>query len=419
MHIPFFRLSTWRFFLSLACIQAFSWLCLTCRSKVPVLSAKNDTLRYERLKRIFPDESTNLSLGAFQIQEYFPEMQNKRVGLVVNHTSLLGDVHLVDTLINLGVRVRKVFAPEHGFRGQADAGEKVQNSIDLQTGVPIISLYGKKKKPSTKDLDSLDVLIFDIQDVGTRFYTYISTMHYVMEACAENNKKLVILDRPNPNGAYVDGPVRKPQYQSFVGMHPIPIVHGLTVGELALMINGEGWLKGGRKCDLKVIKNRDYRHNLFYSLPIKPSPNLPNDLSIQLYPSLCLFEGTQISVARGTEFPFQAIGAPQKNLGNFVFRPRSIVGMSKNPKYQDRLCYGIDFRDQDFQGGFTLKYLIDFYKKYQDKKNFFTGYFDTLAGTDQLRKQIQAGMSEQQIRKTWEADLVKYMKMREKYLLYQ
>ncbi len=363
--------------------------------------------------------SLAIQTGTAQIIEYLPLLQDKKVGLVVNHTALVGNTHLVDTLLSLGVKIQKVFAPEHGFRGDVDAGEHFQNSTDRKTGLPIVSLYGKNKKPSPEQIADLDILLFDIQDVGVRFYTYISTLHYVMEACAENNKKLLVLDRPNPNGSYVDGPIREYKFKSFVGMHPIPIVHGLTVGELAQMINGEKWLKHNLQCDLAVIKNRNYQHALPYSLPAKPSPNLPNDLAILLYPSICLFEGTVVSVGRGTEFPFQVIGAPEKQLGSFAFTPRSIVGMSKNPLYKDNTCYGIDFRNKNnLKGQFTLKYVIDFYEKTSNKSKFFNKYFDTLLGTAKVREQIIAGMSDEQIRAGWEKDLQAYRLKRQKYLLY-
>ncbi len=363
--------------------------------------------------------SVEPSLGAVQFESYLPELYGKRVGLVVNHTSIVGQAtHLVDTLLSLGIEVKKVFAPEHGFRGDIDAGEHLADSKDTRTGLPIVSLYGKNKKPTLAQLKEIEVLIFDIQDVGTRFYTYISTMHYAMEACAEQGKQFIVLDRPNPNGSYIDGPMLDPKLKSFVGMHPIPIVHGLTVGELALMINGEGWLANDIRCDLTVVPIKDYLHQANYSLPVPPSPNLPNDLSVRLYPSLCLFEGTQISVGRGTCDAFQMIGAPYQILGDFAFMPVSIVGMAKNPKYQDKLCYGKDFRNSQPKAAFTLKYLIEFYQKYPDKENFFNGYFDTLVGTYQLKKQIKAGMSEKQIRQTWQEDLIKYKKLREKYILY-
>jgi uncharacterized protein YbbC (DUF1343 family) len=364
--------------------------------------------------------SLAIQTGTSQLLDYLPLLQNKRVGLVVNHTALVGNAHLVDTLLSLGVTIQKVFAPEHGFRGDVDAGEHIQNSTDRKTGLPIVSLYGKNKKPTTEQIADLDILLFDIQDVGVRFYTYISTLHYVMEACAENNKKLLVLDRPNPNGSYVDGPIREYKFKSFVGMHPIPIVHGLTVGELARMINGEKWLKHSLQCDLEVIKNKNYTHQLPYSLPVKPSPNLPNDLAIQLYPSICLFEGTVVSVGRGTDFPFQVIGAPEKKLGSFAFTPRSIEGMSKNPLHKDQTCYGIDFRNKNSapRGLFTLQYVIDFYEKTSNKSKFFNKYFDTLLGTAKVREQIIAGMSEKAIRDTWEKDLQTYRLKRQKYLLY-
>lgn len=366
------------------------------------------------------DSVKKLRVGADNIPAILSiiEDSNQNVGLVVNHTSQVGNSHLVDTLLSLGVAVKKVFAPEHGFRGQADAGEQVSNSTDIKTGLPIISLYGKQKKPSAEHLKDIDMLIFDIQDVGTRFYTYISTMHLAMEACAENNKRLLVLDRPNPNGSYIDGPIREPAFKSFVGMHPIPIVHALTVAELALMINGEKWLEGQKSCDLIIVKNENYQHNLAYSLPLKPSPNLPNDQSILLYPSLCLFEGTWISVGRGTDFPFQVLGAPQSSLGDFTFKPRSIDGMSKNPKYKDQTCYGIDLRRQKVEPILNLQYLLDFYNKTQRKDQFFNNYFDTLAGTAKLRQQIQAGRNEKEIRESWEEGLAKYRHIRKKYLLY-
>lgn len=361
----------------------------------------------------------SLQTGAEAMEMYLPLLKDKRVALVVNHTALVGKVHLVDTLKSVGVNVVKVFAPEHGFRGKADAGEYLQNQTDKATGLPIVSLYGQKnKKPTTEQLQDVDIVIFDIQDVGVRFYTYISTMHYVMEACAENQKKLLVFDRPNPNGSYIDGNIREEKFKSFVGMHPIPIVHGLTVGELAHMINGEKWLDKGLNCPLEVVKMKHYTHDLSYSLPTKPSPNLPTDLSIQLYASLCLFEGTSISIGRGTTFPFQVLGAPDKVYGKFSFTPKSIEGMSKNPMYQDIICFGVDLRDSQFKNKFTLQYLLDFYHKCPDKSKFFNGYFDTIAGSSLLRQQIIAGMNEKQIKKTWQEDLKKYKEVRKKYLLY-
>ncbi|MGK7397931.1 MAG: exo-beta-N-acetylmuramidase NamZ family protein [Candidatus Cyclobacteriaceae bacterium M3_2C_046] len=356
--------------------------------------------------------------GAEQLGSYLPLLKGKKVGVVVNHTSMVGNTHLVDTLLKHQVTVAKIFSPEHGFRGNKDAGEKIDHSVDEMTGLPIVSLYGNNRKPTLEQIKELDILVFDIQDVGTRFYTYISTMHYVMEACAEAGKPVLVLDRPNPNGQYVDGPVRKPGFESFVGMHPIPVLHGLTVGELAGMINGEGWLLNGMTCDLEVVEVKNYTHQTPYPLPVKPSPNLPNDLSIELYPSLCLFEGTKISVARGTHFPFQAIGYPDPVFGEFTFVPESIEGMAKNPPYQDQQCYGIDFRKQPLPGGFSLKYLIEFYNKADFKDTFFNNYFNTLAGNDELQQQIKAGIDEESIRMSWLEDLNAFNKLRRQYLLY-
>ncbi|MBL6445291.1 DUF1343 domain-containing protein [Fulvivirga sp. 29W222] len=356
--------------------------------------------------------------GAHQTDSYLPLIKGKKIALVVNQTSMVGSTHLVDTLISLNINVKKVFAPEHGFRGDADAGEMVKSGTDVRTNLPIVSLYGNNKKPSSSQLADIDIVIFDIQDVGARFYTYISTMHYMMEACAENSKSIIILDRPNPNGMFVDGPILKPAFESFVGIHPIPVLHGLTVGELATMINGEGWLKGGAQCDIKVIPVKNYSHKNHYSLPIKPSPNLPNDLSIKMYPSLCLFEGTVISVGRGTYQPFQQIGHPDFKEMAHAFTPQSLEGMAKNPKYEGQKCYGIDFQKTEFNGGFSLAYLIEFHEKYNGN-DFFTNYFDKLAGTDKLRKQIKSGFTENDIRKSWASELKAYMIIRKKYLLYE
>lgn len=373
-----------------------------------------------------PEQQLKIVVGAAQFSEYLPLIQGKRIALLVNQTSMVEDDHLVDTLLSinstqeLGIIIDKVFAPEHGFRGQADAGEKVTDGIDPNTGIPIISLYGKNKKPTPEQLKDLDWVIFDIQDVGTRFYTYISTMHYVMQACAENGVKMMVLDRPNPNGMYVDGPVLDMKQQSFVGMHPIPIVHGLTVGELAQMINGEQWLDSTASCNLSVISIRNYDHTMTYSLPVKPSPNLPNDLSIALYPSLCLLEGTDMSVGRGTYAPFQQIGHPDFFTdSSHSFTPVSIEGMSKYPKHQDKECFGIDFSKESISYGFSLKHLIDYYHKYEVKDKYFNKFFKKLAGTNQLEQQIKDGMSEEKIRVTWKEDLEAYKQMRKKYLLYK
>ncbi|CAN5842410.1 DUF1343 domain-containing protein [soil metagenome] len=356
--------------------------------------------------------------GAEQTQRYLPLLQGKRVGMVVNHTSLIGKTHLVDSLQRRGISITKIFAPEHGFRGDADAGAHISSTVDARTGIPIVSLYGKNYKPTAEQLQDLDVVVFDIQDVGVRFYTYISTMHYVMEACAENDKKLLILDRPNPNGHYVDGPLLDKSLQSFVGMHPIPVVHGLTVGELANMINGEKWLAGGNKADVQVIPCQDYTHNSRYSLPVKPSPNLPNDLSITLYPSLCFFEGTNVSVGRGTYTPFQIIGSPIYKKTEFTFVPKSIKGMSSQPPHENQVCYGLDLTDPAKATPFTLKYLIEFYQNSSNKGKFFNAFFPKLAGNHSLQQQIISGKSEAEIRKTWEPALSEYRTLRKRYLLY-
>lgn len=363
----------------------------------------------------------NIKVGADRFEKLLPLINNKRVALVVNHTSCRSNgTHLLDALISEGVNVAKIFAPEHGFRGNADAGERIVNGKDPKTGLPVISLYGRTKKPTSEMLQDVDVVIFDIQDVGARFYTYISTMHYVMEACAENSKLLIVLDRPNPHD-YIDGPVLKPAYKSFVGMHPIPVLHGLTIGELAGMINGEGWLSGAKKCELTVIKTEGWKHRDKYSLPIKPSPNLPNDQSISLYASLCFFEATNVSVGRGTYYPFQVIGYPDSRFGSFSFTPVSLDGFDKNPLQKDKLCYGIDLRNAKLDQGLTLKYLIQFYKKSGLGAKFFKSpkFMNMLAGSDQLQRQIVSGMSESAIRKTWTGDLMLYKNKRKKYLLYQ
>lgn len=360
--------------------------------------------------------------GGEQAELYLPLLEGKKVGFVGNQTSIMpqsDNKHVVDFLLEKGIQVKKVFVPEHGFRGTADAGEKVDNSVDQKTGLPIVSLYGNNKKPTAAQIADLDVVIFDLQDVGTRFFTYISTMHYVMEACAEQGKKVIVFDRPNPNGGYIDGPMLKPGFESFVGMHNIPIVHGLTVGELAQMINGEKWLKGGVTVDLEVIPAANWTHQMAYSLPVKPSPNLPTDLAIKLYPSTCLFEGTVVSLGRGTFFPFQVYGYPDPKFGDFQFTPVSIDGMSKTPPLQDKLCYGVDLRGEAMDHHFTLKYLLDAFGKSGMKEKFFNNYFNTLVGTDELKKQILAGKSEAEIRASWQKGLDEYKVTREKYLIYK
>ncbi|MCX7637395.1 MAG: DUF1343 domain-containing protein [Cyclobacteriaceae bacterium] len=365
-----------------------------------------------------PQRSANIMTGAEQMNEVVRKLTGKRVALVVNHTSLVGKKHLTDTLLRRGIDIKKIFAPEHGFRGEAEAGETVKDGRDTQTGLPVISLYGNLKKPTPEMLQDVDIVVFDIQDVGARFYTYISTMHYVMEACAENGKSLLILDRPNPNGHYTDGPILEPEFKSFVGMHPIPIVHGMTVGELARMINGEGWLEGGRICALEIIPVKNWTHNTPWSLPVKPSPNLPNNQAVALYPSLCLFEGTAISVGRGTPTPFQVIGHPYLKDMPYQFTPTDIRGMATNPPHKDKICYGLDLRTVPVKAALDLSYLLKMYKAFPEKDKFFTGYFEKLAGTKRLREQIQQGMTEEQIKKSWEEGLQQFRRKRSKYLLY-
>jgi uncharacterized protein YbbC (DUF1343 family) len=364
--------------------------------------------------------------GADRLEELFPLLENKRISLVVNQTSLVQNVHLLDTLYNKGVHITQVFAPEHGFRGDADAGEFIKNGKDYRTQVPIISLYGKNKKPQPSQLQQTDIVIFDIQDVGARFYTYISTMFYVMQACAENNKELIILDRPNPCD-YVDGPVLDMKYKSFVGILPIPILHGCTIGELAQMINGEGWLGNNLQCPLKVITIEDWKHGQPYSLPVKPSPNLPNDQAIALYPSLCPFEGTSVSVGRGTDFPFQIIGSPTTKNLKFRFMPHPMKGSDKHPLHQDTYCYGLNLSsEKNIPKGFSLQYVIQFYNYFQNltkhaEKEFFTRphWFDLLMGTNQVRLDILKNKTEEQIRSAWQKKLNQYKEIRKKYLLYE
>lgn len=373
------------------------------------------------------ETENSIVVGASKFDYYLPLLENKKVGLVVNQTSLVEQTHLADTLLSLGVKVEKIFAPEHGFRGVADAGKKINDGIDTKTGLKVVSLYGSYRKPKAEDIVDIDILIFDIQDVGARFYTYISTLHYVMEAAAENSKMVVVLDRPNPNGHYVAGNVLDIKFKSFVGMHPIPIVHGMTVGEYAQMINGEGWLEGNIECKLEVIFCDNYSHTTPYDLPVKPSPNLPNARAIALYPSICFFEGTQISVGRGTSFPFQAIGAPKidKGLSNFHFQPKSMEGAT-NPPHLNKLCFGFDLRENNAPFNFTendiyLDYLITMYNLYEDKQNFFleNNFINLLAGTDQLKKDIIAGLTAAEIKAKWQPGLENFKKIRKQYLLYE
>ena len=360
--------------------------------------------------------------GASQIELYKHLIEGKSVAIVANQTSMVGQNHLVDNLSGIGINIRVIFAPEHGFREMADAGEIILDGKDPITGIPLISLYGNHLKPTADDFKGIDVVLFDIQDVGVRFYTYISTLHYVLEACAENNVKCVVLDRPNPNGFYFDGNVADTSYRSFVAMDPVPVVHGMTIGEYAQMVNGEGWLKKGIKCDLTVIKCKNYTHKTLYELPVKPSPNLPNQTSIYLYPSICFFEGTNISLGRGTSFPFQVYGSPELPDNGFSFTPESAAG-AKNPPLLGMKCNGTDLRNAIKDKivpspKLNLKWVIDAYRNYPDKEKFFTPYFDILAAGPTLRKQIQKGMSSEEIRASWREDLARFKKVRAKYLLY-
>jgi uncharacterized protein YbbC (DUF1343 family) len=374
-----------------------------------------------------PDRKGGIITGADQTSLYIDYLKGKNIGMVINQTSVIGKnlTLSVDSLLKLHVAVKKIFSPEHGFRGNASDGAEVNNSTDPKSGLPVISLYGNKHyKPTPDDLKGIDVVIFDIQDVGARFYTYLSTLQYVMEACAENNIELMILDRPNPNGFYVDGPILDTTYRSFVGLNPIPIVHGLTIAEYAQMINGEGWLKNHVQCKLRIVKVANYTHNAAYKLPVNPSPNLNTEKSILLYPSVCLFEGTAISLGRGTMHPFLQIGNPSlEGKYKYSFKPVSIPGMSVSPPQKDKVCYGINLADYDTNnirtsGRLNLSWLTEMYNAFPDKEHFFTAYFTKLAGTDQLRKQIEAGKTEDEIRASWEPALSRYKTIRKKYLLY-
>ena len=361
--------------------------------------------------------------GASRIEEYKNLIEGKSIAVLANQTSMVGKTHLVDTLLKTGIKISVIFAPEHGFRNLADAGETIENGKDPETGVRIVSLYGNHLKPTKEDLAGIDVVLFDIQDVGTRFYTYISTLHYLLEACAENNIKCVILDRPNPNGFYFDGNILDTAHRSFVGMDPIPVVHGMTVGEYAAMLNGESWLKGGIKCDLVVIKCKNYTHSTLYELPVKPSPNLPNQNSVYLYPSLCFFEGTNLSLGRGTSFPFQVFGSPDLPDRGFSFTPESTPG-AKNPPLIGVKCFGTDLRDAIKKNlvpkpELNLEWLIKAYNDFPKKEKFFNSYFDVLAGGPVLREQIQKGMNAREIKATWKDGLAKFSKIREKYLYYK
>jgi len=366
----------------------------------------------------------HLKTGAEQIQTYLPLLRGKNVAVVANQTSIIANekgsfTHLIDSLLNLEIDVKTVFAPEHGFRGKADAGEKVGDSIDTKTGLPIISLYGKHKKPTAEDLKGIEVVVFDIQDVGVRFYTYISTLHYVMEASAEQNIPVIVLDRPNPNRHYVDGPVMEKAYKSFVGMHPVPVVYGMTIGEYAQMINGEGWLQNGVSCELKVIKLDNYNPDKIYELPIKPSPNLPNAKSINLYPSLCFFEGTSVNAGRGTDMQFQVFGSPflDKDHFDFQYTPEANEG-SKYPKHEGVVCYGEDLRNTINLTSINLEWLIEAYQHSSKDKKFFIPFFTKLAGTGKLERQIAQGLKAEEIRNSWQEGIEDFIKLRTKYLIY-
>jgi len=366
----------------------------------------------------------DLKTGAELTEDYLPLLQNKTIGIVANHTSRIGNTHVVDSLLSLGVRIKCVYAPEHGFRGEAGAGEKISDGKDERSGLPVVSLYGKHMKPDSNDLAGIDLVVFDIQDVGARFYTYISTLQYVMEACAEKGIGVMVLDRPNPNGFYVDGPVLKKEYKSFVGMQSVPVVYGMTMGEYAKMLNGERWLAGGKSCELKVIRMRDYTHTDLYQLPVSPSPNLPNMSAVYLYPSLCFFEGTRVSVGRGTTKPFQLIGFPGYRDGDTAFTPVSIPGVAPTPPYRDTLCNGL--RLTGFEELYPKKYrqiylywLLAMARTYPDTDKFFIDFFNKLSGNSELMQQVKNGMQESVIRDTWKSDLASFKKIRKKYLLYQ
>ena len=391
-----------------------------CHAQIKKTDAEaTQTTMEEDAPLAFVDQDHYVS-AAMQLDDYLPLLDGKRVGVVGNQTSIVGKTHLVDTLLSLGVHVRKIYTPEHGFRGNADAGAKVNSGKDEKTGLPIVSLYGKNKKPTPEMLQGIDIILFDLQDVGVRFYTYISTMSYVMEAAAENDIPVVVLDRPNPNGFYVDGPVLKAENKSFVGMHQVPVVYGMTIGEYAKMVNGEGWLKNGVTCELTVIPIQDYNRNAIYELPVKPSPNLPNWESVYLYPTLCFFEGSIVSLGRGTETPFQVYGHPDMR-GSYTFTPKSTSGASK-PLLEGQRCRGENLVEyaHDYAHNANelhLEWIIEAYQQLKDK-GFFIDYFRLLAGDKQLRRDIENGKSADEIRASWENDLEAFKGVRAKYLMY-
>ncbi len=385
---------------------------------ITLLSCATDTTEVNSSSKpitsISSTQEKAIRVGAENMSEITKILTNKSFAVAGNQTSEIQGTHLVDSLVSLNLIPLRVFSPEHGFRGKKDAGEKVNSEIDPKTGIPIISLYGKHKKPTSEDLKGLDYVVFDIQDVGVRFYTYISTLHYIMEACAENHVKLLLLDRPNPNGNLIDGPILEPEHTSFVGMHPIPIAHGMTIGEYAKMINGEHWLNNGIQCQLEVIPCENYQRNMTYVLPVKPSPNLPNAQSIALYPSLCLFEGTSISVGRGTSMPFQIFGSPELK-GTFQFTPKSGPG-SKYPKHEGKVCFGEDLRSHKMNNTLNLSWLISAYKA--SDKPFFKPFFTKLSGTKTIQSQIEDGWTEEDIKNSWGDGLNTFKLMRQAYLIY-
>ena len=374
------------------------------------------------------EEKKEIIVGANQTEKYIDLLKGKNIGMVANNTSVIfkngkatnSHQHLVDSLLSLNINITKIFAPEHGFRGIADAGAIISDDIDSQTKVQVVSLFGKNFKPSPSQMENIDLVIFDMQDVGVRFYTYLSTLHYVMEACAENGIPVIVLDRPNPNGHYIDGPVLQEEYKSFVGLHPVPIVYGMTIGEYAKMINGEKWMKDGIQCDLTVIPLKNYTYQSTYSLPLRPSPNLPNDKSINLYASVCMFEGTNVSCGRGTEMQFQIFGSPYlpRDVYNFTFTTQSNFG-SKNPKYKGQECYGLDLSEIENLNSLNFSWLINAYNATDEKDTFFREKkFNKLAGTAKLKAQIEQGLTFEEINATWQKDLLTFKKIREKYLLY-
>ncbi|MDQ1164707.1 DUF1343 domain-containing protein [Flavobacterium sp. SORGH_AS_0622] len=383
-----------------------------------ISNASNANSSTEIIENKINDSSNEIKTGADNFEKYIPLLKDKKVGIVTNQTGILSNKkHLVDFLLEKKINIKTIFAPEHGFRGTADAGEHVIDGKDAKTGLSIVSLYGENRKPKKEQLAAIDVLVFDLQDVGARFYTYISSLHYVMEACAENNIPLIILDRPNPNGSIVDGPILEKEFTSFVGMHAIPILHGMTIGEYGQMINGEKWLKNGIQCKLTVISCTNYKRDMPYSLPVKPSPNLPNDQAINLYASLCLFEGTNVSLGRGTEKQFQIYGSPYLTKTNFKFTPKPNFG-AKDPVYNGKECYGEDLSKAPKVNQLELKWLLKAYQNTTDKSKFFIPFFTKLAGTKKLQQQIEAGVSEKDIRDSWKKGLEDFKTMRKAYLLY-